>query len=918
MNENSPIQNPDITPVNIEEEMERSYLDYAMSVIVSRALPDVRDGLKPVHRRILHAMNENGYHWNRSYRKSARVVGDVMGKYHPHGDGAIYDAMVRMVQDFSMSLTLVDGQGNFGSMDGDPPAAMRYTEVRMAQAATTLLEDIDQDTVDFRENYDNSGTEPVVLPARFPHLLVNGAGGIAVGMATNIPPHNLGEVVSAALALIDNPEMSVSDLLEILPGPDFPTGGIILGRNGAESAAKTGRGSVVIRGQTKSEPFGKEREAIIITEIPYQVNKSRMVEQIAEAVREKRIEGISGLRDESNRVGVRVVVELKRDATYEVVLNQLFRYTSLQVTFGVNTLALNGGRPEQLNLKDILSAFLVFREEVITRRTLYELGKARERAHLLLGLSVAVTNIDEVIALIRKSSDPNKAREELMSKPWPAKDIEGFLGALGEIQKDKTGKVYQLSEAQAKGILELRLQRLTALERDKISDELRELTEQIEDFLDILKSRDRLLNIIRSELKEVREKFAVPRRTVFLEAEFESDIEDLIEQEDMVVTVTNNGYIKRVPLTSYRAQHRGGKGKAAMAIRDEDFVREVFVADTHRPVLFFTTTGMVYTLKVYKLPMATPQARGKPIVNLLPLKNGESIATMMPLPADRTVWDTMNVMFATSNGDVRKNALSDFTNVKANGKIAMKLGEADDKGAIKLVGVRSCTDDQDVLLAVTNGKCIRFRVSEVRRFASRNSTGVRGIRCSGDDRVVSMSILDHNEIDIVVRDSYLKYSSSLRRSDQEESVDPRDITADQLALLSSKEEMILTVTENGYGKRSSAYEYRITRRGGQGIINIETSERNGRVVASFAVGPEDQLMLLTDAGKLIRIHVNGIRIAGRNTQGVTLFKTEDSERVVSVIRLAEEGEIMGDSELPEKTLSGSGEVLQGGGKASDD
>ncbi|MBT05560.1 MAG: DNA gyrase subunit A [Rhodospirillaceae bacterium] len=917
MNENSPIQNSDITPVNIEEEMERSYLDYAMSVIVSRALPDVRDGLKPVHRRILYAMNENGYHWNRSYRKSARVVGDVMGKYHPHGDGAIYDAMVRMVQDFSMSLPLVDGQGNFGSMDGDPPAAMRYTEVRMAQAATTLLEDIEQDTVDFKENYDNSGSEPVVLPARFPHLLVNGAGGIAVGMATNIPPHNLGEVVSATLALIDSPDMDIAGLMEFLPGPDFPTGGIILGRNGAESAAKTGRGSVVIRGKTKSEPFGKEREAIIITEIPYQVNKSRMVEQIAEAVREKRIEGISGLRDESNRVGVRVVVELKRDATYDVVLNQLFRYTSLQVSFGVNTLALNGGRPEQLNLKDILSAFLGFREEVITRRTLYELGKARERAHLLLGLSVAVTNIDDVIALIRKSPDPNKAREELMSRAWPAKDIEGFLEALGEVQKDVSGKTYQLSEAQAKGILELRLQRLTALERDKIADELRELTEQIKDFLNILKSRDRLLDIIRTELKEVQEKFSVPRRTKFLDAEFESDIEDLIEQEDMVVTVTNNGYIKRVPLTSYRAQNRGGKGKAAMAIRDEDFVREVFVADTHRPVLFFTTTGMVYTLKVYKLPVATPQARGKPIVNLLPLKNGESIATMMPLPADRTTWDSMNVMFATSSGDVRKNALSDFTNVKSNGKIAMKLEETSGDKLVKLVGVRSCTDDQDVLLAVTNGKCIRFRVSEVRRFASRNSTGVRGIRCAGDDRVVSMSILDHNEIDMVVRDSYLKYSSSVRRSDSQEKVGAGDITADQLALLSSKEEMILTVTENGYGKRSSAYEYRITRRGGQGIINIETSERNGKVVASFAVGAEDQLMLLTDAGKLIRIHVNGIRIAGRNTQGVTLFKTEDSERVVSVIRLAEDGEIIGNNDKIEESLGDAQKLSKGRGLASE-
>jgi DNA gyrase subunit A len=916
VNDDSPLQTPEITPVPIEEEMQRSYLDYAMSVIVSRALPDVRDGLKPVHRRILHAMNENGYHWNRSYKKSARVVGDVMGKYHPHGGEAIYDAMVRMVQDFSMSLPLVDGQGNFGSMDGDPAAAMRYTEVRMAQAATSLLDDIEQDTVDFRENYDNSAREPVVLPARFPHLLVNGAGGIAVGMATNIPPHNLGEVISAALALIDRPDMDISNLMEILPGPDFPTGGIILGRNGAASAAKTGRGSVVIRGRTKQESFGKNRESVVITEIPYQVNKSRMVEQIAEAVRDKRIEGVSGLRDESNRDGVRVVVELKRDATFEVVLNQLFRYTPLQVTFGVNALALNGGRPEQLNLKQFLSAFLTFREDVITRRTLYELRKARERAHLLLGLSVAVRNIDEIITLIRKSPNPNSAREKLMEKPWPAADIGEFIAAIGEVNNELPPELYQLSEAQARGILELRLQRLTALERDKISDELQELTRQIEDFLDILRSRDRLLEIMKAELTEVREKFSVPRRTEFQDSEFESDIEDLIEQEDMVVTVTNNGYIKRVALTSYRAQHRGGKGKAAMATRDEDFVREVFVADTHRPVLFFTTMGMVYTLKVYKLPVATPQARGKPIVNLLPLKTGESIATMMPLPADKETWDSMDVMFATSLGDVRKNALSDFTNVKSNGKIAMKLAGVGSKGSAKLVGVRSCSDFQDVLLGVSNGKCIRFPVSQVRRFMSRNSTGVRGIRCFGNDRVVSMSILDHHEIDMELRNFYLKYASSARRANPGETVAAGKLTSEQLTSISGKEEMILTVTENGYGKRSSSYEYRITKRGGQGVINIETSERNGKVVASFVVASDDQLMLLTDAGKLIRIHVNEIRVAGRNTQGVTLFKTENSERVVSVVRLAEDNTIVGDDDSEEKATPVSGEIVASEGDPS--
>ena len=877
--------------------MRRSYLDYAMSVIVSRALPDVRDGLKPVHRRILHAMNESGYHWNRTYRKSARVIGDVMGKYHPHGGEAIYDAMVRMVQDFSMSLPLVDGQGNFGSMDGDPPAAMRYTEVRLARSATMLLDDIDQDTVDFRENYDNSAQEPTVLPARFPHLLVNGAGGIAVGMATNIPPHNLGEVIDATLALIDNPELGIGELIEHIPGPDFPTGGVILGRTGILSAAHTGRGGIALRGKTKRESFGKDRESIVVTEMPYQVNKSRMVEQIAEAVRDKRIEGVSGLRDESDRDGVRVVIELKRDATYEVVLNQVYRYTPLQTSFGVNALALNGGRPEQLNLKQILTAFLAFREDVITRRTLYELGKARDRAHILVGLSVAVANIDKVIKLIRSAPDPNKARDDLISRKWPVADISALVEKIGDVNNNLIdGKNYKMSEVQARAILELRLQRLTALERDKISDDLNELAKKIVDYLGILKSRDRLLEIMRRELRDVQENFSVDRRTTIEEAEFESDIEDLIEHEEMVVTVTNKGYIKRVALSSYRAQRRGGKGRAAMATRDEDFVSQLFVADTHRPVLFFTTRGMVYMLKVYKLPIATPQARGKPIVNLLPLLRGESIATMMPLPEDEEVWDKMHVMFATSHGDVRRNALREFINVKSNGKIAMKLVGTAGEGSAELIGVKTCCEGQDVLLAVTNGKCIRFPITDVREFASRSSTGVRGIRRSSGDRVVSMSILDHQEIGIEVRDDYLKRASANRRSNGETlGEDLPKLDNNQARALSEREEMILTVTENGYGKRTSAYEYRITRRGGQGIINIETSPRNGDVVASFAVRPEDQLMLVTDAGKLIRISVNDIRIAGRNTQGVTLFKTKKSERVVSVIRLGEESELDGIS-----------------------
>jgi len=863
--------------VSIEEEMKRSYLDYAMSVIVSRALPDVRDGLKPVHRRILFSMEENGYQWNRPYRKSARVVGDVMGKYHPHGDTAIYDAMVRMAQDFSMRLPLIDGQGNFGSMDGDRPAAMRYTEARLARSATALLDDLDKDTVDFQANYDESEHEPTVLPARFPNLLVNGAGGIAVGMATNVPPHNLGEVVAAALALIDDPEMTIEALMEIVPGPDFPTGGLIMGRAGIHAAYHTGRGSVVMRGRVTEE---NDERTIVITEIPYQVNKSRLVEQVAEAVRDKRIEGISDLRDESDRDGVRVVVELKRNANFEVVLSQLYRYTPLQTSFGVNALALDGGRPQQLTLKRMLEAFLAFREEVITRRTKYELRRARERAHILAGLAVAVANIDDIIAVIRNAADADAARRGLMDRAWPAQDVAPVIALIDEPGHAVDGDGnYRLSAIQTKAILDLRLQRLTGLEREKIAKDLEDVTARIVDYLDVLRSRIRVLDILRGELRDVAEQFGdSPRRTTIEDAEFEHDIEDLIQREDMVVTLTHKGYVKRVPLSTYRAQRRGGKGRSGMATREEDFVSRIFVANTHTPMLFFTSRGMAHSRKVYRLPLGTPQARGRSLVNLLPLAEGETIATMMPLPENEESWGALHVMFSTSQGTVRRNALSDFTNIMANGKIAMKL---EDKG--ELIGVQPCGEDDDVLLAAASGKCIRFSVTDVRVFAGRSSTGVRGIRLKDNDRVISMSILDHAEADSTAfRDAYLRHAMAVRRGDDE--VPPHEPAYDELA---AGEQFILTVTENGYGKRSSAYEYRIAGRGGQGIINIETSDRNGEVVASFPVGDEDQILLVTDGGQLIRCPVADIRIAGRNTQGVTLFKTAEGERVVSVSRLDE-------------------------------
>ena len=868
----------DITPVTIEEEMKRSYLDYAMSVIVSRALPDVRDGLKPVHRRILYSMKESGYDYNKPFRKSARIVGDVMGKYHPHGDSAIYDAMVRMAQDFSMRLQLVDGQGNFGSMDGDPPAAMRYTEARLARSATSLLDDIDKETVDFQANYDDTTFEPMVLPARFPNLLVNGAGGIAVGMATNIPPHNLGEVIDACCAYIDNPAITIEEVMTMVPAPDFPTGGIILGRSGIRAAFTTGRGSITLRARTCFEEIRKDRTAIIVSEVPYQVNKSRMLEHMAELVRDKRIEGISDLRDESDRDGVRVVIELKRDAIPDIVLNQLFRYTQLQTSFGVNMLALNGGRPVMMPILDVIVAFIAFREEVITRRTIFELGKARDRAHLLVGLAIAVANLDQVIQLIRAAPDPNTAREQLMARDWPAADVEPLIRLIDEPGRTVVDGHYRLSELQAKGILDLRLHRLTGLERDKIHQELVDLGEQIKEFLHILGSRVRLMEILREELVEMKDQFATPRRTTIEENEFEADIEDLIAREDMVVTVTNTGYIKRVPLSEYRTQRRGGKGRSGMSIREEDFVTQVFVASTHTPIIFFSSTGIAYKLKVYRLPLGNPQARGKAMVNLLPLDQNETITTVMPLPEDEDSWSGLHVMFATATGYVRRNLLSDFTDIRANGKIAMKLDDGD-----RLIAVQTCNEDNDVLLAARNGKCIRFPMTEVRVFKGRDSTGVRGIRLEDGDEVISMSMLHHVEFDSETRDAYQR----------------GELPAVDMERMVGLEEFILTVSQNGYGKRTSSYEYRITGRGGSGIANIDLTEKTGAVAASFPVEHTDGIMLVTNGGKLIRIGVDDIRRSGRKTQGVTLVRTALDEQVVSAARLADVGGTGDEADEPD-------------------
>lgn len=914
----------DITPVTIEEEMKRSYLDYAMSVIVARALPDVRDGLKPVHRRILYAMKEAGYDASHAYRKSAHIVGGVMARYHPHGDSAIYDAMVRMAQDFSMRLPLIDGQGNFGSMDGDPAAAYRYTEARLARAAEALLDDIDKATVDFQPNYDETTQEPKVLPARFPNLLVNGGSGIAVGMATNIPPHNLGEVIDACLAFVDNPGLTVEELMEFVPAPDFPTGGIIIGRAGTHAAYRTGRGAVVMRGKTHVEELRKEREAIIVTEIPYQVNKARMVERIAEVVREKLIEGISDLRDESDRDGVRVVIELKRDAVADVVLNQLYRHTPLQTSFGVNMLALDAGRPELMTLRDIIRLFVTFREEVIRRRIVYLLGKARERAHILVGLAVAVANIDPVIALIRAAPDPAAARAGLMARRWPAESVGPLITLINEpghgLAPDGT---YLLSEEQARAILELRLQRLTGLEREKIASELDAIVREITDYLEILASRPRLLEILKTELLEAREQFATPRRTTIEDLEFEADIEALIQREDMVVTVSHSGYIKRVPLSTYRAQRRGGRGRAGMATREEDFVSQVFVASTHAPVLFFTSTGRVYKLKVYRLPIGTPQSRGKPMIGLLQnLVPGETISALMPLPEDETSWAEFTVMFATRSGYIRRNALSDFTDVKANGKIAMKFeGEdADDR----LIAVAVAGANDDVLLATRNGRAIRFPVEDVRVFVGRASVGVRGIRLLGDDTLISMAILGHRELAPELREAYLAEAAKRRRQLGEESAEeasaeaddtvPADAESDgesepaggaialseeQFGELAANEQMLLGITEKGFGMRISAYDYRIAGRGGQGVFNVAVSERRGKVVAVLLVDPRDEIILVTDGGMVIRTPVRDIRIVRRNKLGVVVFKVGEDEQVVSVARLPEMAEEGGNGEANE-------------------
>ncbi|HTY68744.1 MAG TPA: DNA gyrase subunit A [Alphaproteobacteria bacterium] len=886
----------DVTPITIEEEMKSSYLDYAMSVIVSRALPDVRDGLKPVHRRILYGMNEAGYDWNRAYRKSARIVGDVMGKYHPHGDAAIYDSMVRMAQEFSMRLELIDGQGNFGSMDGDPPAAMRYTEARLHKAAAALLADIDKETVEFGPNYDDTTVEPSVLPAQFPNLLVNGGAGIAVGMATNIPTHNLGEVIDACCAYIDNPEVTLEDLMAHVPGPDFPTGGIVLGKQGILEAYRTGRGSIVVRSRCAIEEIRKDRQAIVVSEIPYQVNKARLVERIAEVSQQKLVEGISDLRDESDRDGVRIVIELSRTVNPEVVLNQLYRHTPLQTSFGINMLALNGGRPELLGLREVIQAFIAFREEVITKRTRFELRKARERAHILIGLAIAVVNLDPVIKLIREAPDPGVARQKLIETEWPVKDLQPLIELVNEPGRGIVDGKYRLSEEQAKAILDLRLHRLTGLERDKIADDLKALVKEIEDYLDILASRKRLYSIMRGELTKIKEEFPDKRKTELAEGEVETDIEDLIQPEDMVVTVTHGGYIKRVPLSTYRAQRRGGRGRAGMATRDEDFLSQVFVANTHTPMLFFSSRGMVYQLKVFRLPLGTPQARGKAMINILPLAEGETISTLMPLPADESKWASMHVMFATSTGNVRRNALSDFLNIKANGKIAMKLEEGE-----RLIGVATCGEDQDVLLSARSGKCIRFHIGDVRVFAGRTSTGVRGIKLENDD-VISMTMLRHTEYDPAERAAYLRMAKARRGGDdaeapaeattpeegEEAAVPAITLSEERFAEMAAREDFILTVTANGFGKRSSAYEYRVAGRGGKGIANIEVTKKNGEVVASFPVRDTDQIMLVTNGGQLIRTRVNDIRIAGRKTQGVTVFKVADGERVMSVTRLSED------------------------------
>ncbi len=887
----------DIKPVSILDEMKRSYLDYAMSVIVSRALPDARDGLKPVHRRILYAMHELKFTPDKGYNKSARTVGETMGKYHPHGELAIYDALVRMAQDFSMRAPLVDGQGNFGSVDGDPPAASRYTEARLEKIALAMLDDLDLDTVDFRPNYDEKEQEPTVLPARFPNLLVNGAGGIAVGMATNIPPHNLGETIDGVLALMDKPDISLEELMEHIPGPDFPTGAAILGRGGIRSAYATGRGSIVMRAKVNVEELRKDREALIVTEIPYQVNKATLIERIAELVHEKRIEGVSDLRDESDRDGMRIVIELRRDAVADVVLNQLWRFTAMQSSFGANMIALNGGRPEMLTLKDMLVAFLEFREEVATRRAKHLLAKARDNAHLQVGLAIAVANIDEVIRLIRTSPDTSAARAALMERAWPARDMASLVALIAD-PRHSLGEdgAMRLSDAQARAILELRLARLTALGRDEIAEALNKLAAEIADYLDILSSRARLMGIIRDELTAVKTAFADPRRTEILDSEADMEDEDLIQREDMVVLVSHGGYIKRIPLSTYRAQRRGGKGRSGMATREEDFVARLFVASTHQPVLYFSSKGLVYKEKVWRLPLSAPQSRGKALVNLLPLEPGERITTIMPLPEDEASWDSLDVMFATTRGTVRRNKLSDFAQVNRAGKIAMKLDEGEN-----IVDVQICAEKDDVLLTTALGQCIRFAVGDVRVFKGRDSMGVRGVSLAEGDAVISMAILREFDASSEERAAYLKMRRAMAGETAEEANGEAEgeaetqataaLTPERYAEMSAAEQFILTISEHGYGKRASSFEYRLTGRGGKGVVAMAVNARNGKLVASFPVEHGDEIMLVTDGGQLIRCPVEGIRVAGRATQGVIVFDTAVEERVVSVERISEpEGE----------------------------
>ncbi|KQS04790.1 DNA gyrase subunit A [Sphingomonas sp. Leaf357] len=886
----------DISPISIVDEMRSSYLDYAMSVIVSRALPDVRDGLKPVHRRILFASQEGGFVPGRPYRKCAKIVGDVMGNYHPHGDSSIYMALARLAQDWAMRVMLMDGQGNFGSMDPDMPASMRYTEARLTKAAMALLTDIDKDTVDFAPNYDGSREEPTVLPARFPNILVNGAGGIAVGMATNIPPHNLGEVVDACLAYIDNGGITIDELMEIVPGPDFPTGGIILGRAGCRSAYHEGRGSIIVRSRHTIEEARGDRRSIVLTEIPYQSGKNALVEKIAEAAKDKRIEGVSDIRDESNRFGVRIVIDLKRDATAEVVLNQLWRHTPAQGSFPANMLAIRGGRPETLNLRDIIEAFVKFREEVITRRSKFELAKARERAHLLLGLVIAVTNLDEVVRMIRGSSSPAVARAKLLDMSWPIAEIAPYIRLVEAVEDKQEGDVYRLSEAQVRAILDLRLHRLTALGRDEIGNELQGLADSITELLEILANRAKLYEVMKAELAAVRAEFATPRKTEIAAAADGIDDEDLIEREDMVVTVTLQGYIKRTTLDTFRAQARGGKGRSGMATKDEDVVTELFVTSTHTPVLFFSNHGKVYRMKVWRLPEGGAATRGRPMINLLPLAADEKITTVLPLPENEDDWGALHVMFATAKGSVRRNSMDAFTNVPTNGKIAMKFegDDADDR----LIGVAVLDQDDDVLLATRGGKAIRFAATDVREFQSRNSTGVRGMTLKTGDEVISLSILHRVNATPEQRENYLKFAPW--KAEREGAPDDQALFDEMV----TKEQFILTVCANGYGKLSSAYDYRRTNRGGQGITNIDNIARNGQVVASFAAAKGHQLMLVTDQAKLIRTTLGSLRVISRNSAGVKLFDVGKNEHVVSAARIEEtegdaEMDVRGPEDLPE-------------------